>query len=271
MRSTVRFLSTHRWLTAILIAGYLWLVMSNHQNVQNAIRSWQYDLPRGAIGNWMYYATAGALALLSAFLFRVRSQADRVLAAYWLLGLGLAAGSYLVLMFNRTELPHFPQYAIMALLVYPLCGSVVDTVWWTTCLGAIDEWYQWQILFPERPGPYDFNDVYLNTVGAILGLILLVRCLPRELRPPMPNAEWARRLFRFAGVRVMLATFAVVLVLYGSGLLVLTRAKPHPRWIRPTSTLNKGVLEMRPLDGILLLLFTHLAIAGVDRRLSVKF
>lgn len=282
MRSTVRFLGSHRWLTGTLIAGYLWLVMTNHQNVQNALRSWQYDLPRGAIGNGMYYATGGALALLSVFMLRIRSQADRALAAYWILGVGLAAASYLVLMFNKTELPHFPQYAIMAFLVYPMCGRVVDTVWWTTCLGGIDEWYQWQILFPERPNQYDFNDVYLNTIGAILGIVVFLRCLPREARPPMPNTEWIRRLFGFAGVRIMLATFVAAVLLYGTGKLavypgqghrpwiVLSRRGPRARWVPPTTTLNKGVLEMTPLDGSLVLLLTHFCIAGLDRRLYVK-
>lgn len=283
MRTTVRFLATYRWLTAILIAGYLWLVMTNHQNVQNALRSWQYDLPRGAIGYGMYYATAGALLLLSVFMLRIRSDGDGVLAAYWIFGAALAAGSYVLLMFSKTELPHFPQYAIMAFLVYPLCGSVVETVWWTTCLGAIDEWYQWQILFPERPSQYDFNDVYLNTIGAILGVVLLLRLLPREVRPRMPHAAWARRLITFPAVRVMLAAFVAAMLLYGTGKLALyPRQAPHPwmvlsrrgprpsRWVKPSTTLEKWVLEMRPLDGAVLLLVTHLCIAGLDRRLQVK-
>ena len=69
------------------------------------------------------------------------------------------------------EMVHFPQYAILAILLLPLCGDMFQALIIATLAGGIDEAYQYFILAPDDTGYYDFNDVVTNLVGAAIGII----------------------------------------------------------------------------------------------------
>lgn len=71
------------------------------------------------------------------------------------------------------EVVHFPQYALYAVLLFPIIGNYTSTLLWTTIIGALDEAYQYFYLSPNDTGYYDFNDVVTNLLGAAFGLIFL--------------------------------------------------------------------------------------------------
>lgn len=86
-----------------------------------------------------------------------------------------AAG--LALTQTRAELVHLPQYALVAWLVAG--AGLAPTAALLTCLGlgALDEAWQWRVLYPERA--MDWNDVTLDLVGALAGVLTRVRAEPR--------------------------------------------------------------------------------------------
>ena len=78
-----------------------------------------------------------------------------------------------VLMVVNVEIIHYVQYAILAILLFPLAQNYQLTLLYTTIFGAIDEAYQYLVLAPEKSNYYDFNDVFIDMIGATLGLILI--------------------------------------------------------------------------------------------------
>lgn len=72
------------------------------------------------------------------------------------------------------EMIHIPQYMILALLLTRVIANPHHVLLYTTVLGTIDELYQYGYLrFGMNDNYVDFNDVVLNALGAIGGLLLL--------------------------------------------------------------------------------------------------
>ena len=72
------------------------------------------------------------------------------------------------------EIVHIPQYAIFAMLAYPLLKNVISVMFLATSFGALDELYQYVILTPHINKYFDFNDVFIDQIGAGIGLLILV-------------------------------------------------------------------------------------------------
>ena len=71
------------------------------------------------------------------------------------------------------EFVHYPQYAMFAILSFPLIQNYHQTLIWTTLAGTIDEAYQYFYLAPNDTPYYDMNDVITNLIGAVFGLLFL--------------------------------------------------------------------------------------------------
>ena len=125
-----------------------------------------YDHAAGVV-----FLVAGALTAGVLGFGRGRSAATwTALAA----GAALAATAQRVLILNSVENVHFPQYAVIAMLL-GRSGLATDTSWLAaTLLGVADEEYQYLFLRAGRPNPLDWNDISLNAIGALLGVAMLL-------------------------------------------------------------------------------------------------
>lgn len=105
----------------------------------------------------------------------LRSGTSRLtlgLAATGLLGLVAIAHNLIVV--NAVESIHYPQYALIVLLL-ARAGSGLEAAWLGgTVLGAVDEGYQAVALPRGAPGYFDWNDVVLNGIGAAFGVLLVL-------------------------------------------------------------------------------------------------
>ena len=127
-------------------------------------------------GEYNFYAISIALILLASLLFFFikysRKLADRSLIwTYMIINIVLAFLIVEYLFVVNIEFVHFPQYAVFAILLFPLIGNYRSTMIWATLAGSIDEAYQYFYL--RDTGHYDFNDVLTNLVGVVFGLLLL--------------------------------------------------------------------------------------------------
>lgn len=133
------------------------------------------------IGRTPYeWVTLGSVAVMSAFaaalLLRGRAAAlrdARVLAAL----VGLAAMTVFVqqeLLVSNVELIHLPQFGLLAILV-TATGLPPQLAWVVATLaGALDETYQWRVIYADTPGTYfDWNDIVLNALGAAWAVVLM--------------------------------------------------------------------------------------------------
>ena len=154
--------------------GALFLAwVSLHQPITDACEfvATRYGFLEYDRGVALIFAACGALTLI--VLTRGRNQSRATWTALAVLGT-LVALSQPLLIINSVENIHFPQYAAIAWLCVR-AGLAVDTAWFaSTVLGGVDEFYQYLFLRAGRPDPLDWNDIFLNALGAALGLVVMM-------------------------------------------------------------------------------------------------
>ena len=150
------------------------------------------------------------------------------------------------------EMVHFPQYAMLAILLCPLVGNYTSTLIWATLAGMLDEAYQYFYLAPLDTAHYDFNDVLTNCVGAIFGLLFLksFKILENTQFSSIRSTFWIGLLLIISTV-VSCHLFGV-LSIYPSDThdFHIVREMPKRFW----SKVHPNVIYhvVRPLEGILL-------------------
>lgn len=119
-----------------------------------------------------------------------------------------AIGGYILLMSYPTEVVHYLQYGILAVLFGYVTRRVGASFVLTTCAGMLDEAYQYWWLHRSWGIYYDFNDVLLNIIAAGLGLAVVV-----EFRPGLfgerDDRAAARRARRDEEMRVRTGSFSI--------------------------------------------------------------
>jgi len=171
------YLSQRPVLNICLVITYYLLVVLPHEVIGIWIAE-TLDKPFGRDTYNLIILALGVTGCLGYLYFvwngaRHRPDKGKKTYLYLLATLALIVLSFNTILVVNVEIIHFIQYALLALLVFPLFSSYQETLFWSTVLGAIDEGYQYLVLAPERTNYYDFNDVLIDMVGATLGLILL--------------------------------------------------------------------------------------------------
>ena len=150
------------------------------------------------------------------------------------------------------EFVHFPQYALFAILLFPLIGNYTSTLIWTTLAGMIDEAYQYFYLAPLDTAHYDFNDVLTNLIGAVFGLLLLrsFQVAERTSFKTWKSSFWYGVLAIF--ILVLGAHFLDILSIYPSEShnYHIVREMPSSFWSKLHPNVTYHVV--RPVEGIVL-------------------
>lgn len=153
----------------------------------------------------------------------------------------------------NVEMVHFLQYAILAILIYPLLKNSGLTLLWITTAGFFDEAFQYLYLSPQRTDYFDFNDVIADLLGGILGLIVVKLTLQIQEANIKTFNSWTVS-------HLILALF--LLVTYSTGhwsiypnehtSIVLVKKSFNDFW----TTIHPGVTYhvVRPLEGIVIIL-----------------
>jgi hypothetical protein len=85
----------------------------------------------------------------------------------------IVAVSQALLVVAPIEYVHYPQYALIAMLL-ALAELPLEVGWMVaTALGSVDELHQRLTMIRGTPDYFDWNDVVLNATGAAIGLLLL--------------------------------------------------------------------------------------------------
>jgi VanZ family protein len=218
----------------------LWLVRGRTIEIggQTHVYAFAYAVP---------WVAALGVAALAWVLWRQVQRCTRpgpglVYWGLWLLAVALV-DRYLT--YSANEYAHYPQYALLAWLL----GRVFDpdrrqrvvarVLFWTTLLGALDEFLQYVWITRSYSNYLDFNDFLVNLLAAAVGVMLYYGLTPRapSARGRRPRLEWA------------VASLIAVCVATGmaSGRVVVTpeHAAPHSAVIhydkgRPQFWLQQG-------------------------------
>ena len=170
MSSTLR-LST-RWLivTAVVFLAGVFLHLPITDFCDWLARVYGFPAYDSAVRAGFIALGLGAGAAI--WLRPARARPALGLAATALLALVVLAHKVIVL--NAVENIHYPQYAVILMLL-ARAGIGLEAGWLAaTVLGAIDEGYQAVALPRGAPDYFDWNDVVLNGIGAAFGVVLVL-------------------------------------------------------------------------------------------------
>jgi VanZ family protein len=101
-----------------------------------------------------------------------KNRTYKVVIIFLLPTLLLIALFFMLMQTYAIEAVHFFQYAILAILIFPLIKSYGATVFWATFFGMLDEIYQYTILTPYFEY-FDINDILLNLLGAGVAVVTI--------------------------------------------------------------------------------------------------
>lgn len=218
------------------------------------------------------------IALCLWMVVRIRKHPQRFLAAAYLgVFVLLAIFSFQTLLVMNIEIVHFPQYAIFALLLYPITRRYGDTAILATLGGILDEAYQYFFLYGDRGIHFDFNDVILNSIGVGFGLAI-VFVVARPAPSIVAGSESALSIVRISpvvlGAAALLALCLILAWLDWIRLLpsddssrwaiVLRRGGPSTMFWTET-TWGKTYHEVQPFEWLVVALSLHWPHIVLDR------
>lgn len=184
------WLMLHRRWHVILTAAYLFFIVTAHDIMQQPAY-WVQDR-LGSRRTWDIVVTIAAAPFLAGvavwMVAALRCHPRKAVSLiYVIVTLGIASLFFRFLIMVNIEIIHYPQYAILAVLLFPYTQSHGQTIVWALLVALVDEGYQYLVLYPERRIYMDFNDVILNIVGTGFGLvaIFLSGAAAASLRPLM--------------------------------------------------------------------------------------
>ncbi len=252
MNRIIKWLSEHKIINFILLLGYYIAVVLPHKSFGRFLNQKVFKGITRAEYNQM--VLMGALVALGGFAawfyYNSRSHAKRK----WLYGyLGLnVLFAFLIMSFLfviNIEVVHFPQYALFAILVFPLLGNYQQALIWTIFAGALDEAHQYFYLAPKDTFYYDFNDVVTNLVGAVFGLLFIWSFSIKEWRTPRFIQSTGFMAICVLVLMVVLACLSGVLNIYPSEdtSYQLLRRWPESFWSTVPPQVTYHI--MRPLEG----------------------
>lgn len=270
MNRLILWFSRRRLFTFCCLVAYLISVCLGHKVVSDFF-DWMRDVLSFPVYNSLLLATAAVLFLIfSLVLFnRIwRDKTRRVARMAWFfLTAALAVGAYEVLIVFSIETIHFIQYALPALPVFALTMNFGETVGWVTLMGALDEAYQYFVIYANYKTVYfDFNDIMLNLVGAGIG-VLAIYTLSDLNAPPFSGKERtavrSSRHFLSPSRALTISVIAMGFVLHLAGIIepyheasassapiVLSRKLPAAHfWLRPH--IGKTFHILSPIQGII--------------------
>jgi len=247
-----------RYLTVSLWSIFIFYYLSScflHLIISKLIFTGPVTTPFGivVISQHMHTFGIASLFLLAVFiaikLYTGRQRAVTLL--YWCFWHITVYLTTCFLLFHPNEYIHYPQYAVLAILL-ALCidpgrrmvpwGRIL---FWSTILGMLDEMNQYFFLCTAYGNYLDVNDMLMNLQGAQAGLLLFYGFRQLSLENSRPLALRGRlKAFVLRGeVLTVLTATALISILLYSGTLHITA--PH-------STPPGGVLSLHGIKTVFL-------------------
>jgi hypothetical protein len=264
----VRLLSRfyERKLFAAVTAGlYFAAVVLCHQEVSKIVE-WMNERLSFKVTNNLMLEVSIVITLIFAVLTIIgirNGEHKHLQIALWLFTAALVVVSYKMLIIFNVENIHYLQYALLTVPVFAIVTRYGETVFWVTLLGALDEAYQYFVLYPDRKEFYfDFNDIVLNLVGAGIGVAFIYTLLNVKANPFTFDFPLRRKWYRSPAFLVTAIISFGLFTLYVTGLLkfypgpeasgaliVLSRIPaPATFWIEPKVGNTFHILS--PLEGV---------------------
>lgn len=276
MFKLITFLDRNKLLNFLIVTVYFLLVTLPHEWVGVKLGEMVQNMSRIEFNRIVL--VIGTISLL-VYLFGIgrnilKFEKKIIPIFYLILSTSLAIISLNLLIIVNVEIIHFVQYAILAILFFPLLNGFLLTLFLCMILGFIDEGYQFYCL-PVRTSYFDFNDVVLDFIGAGFGLSIL-RVVPKisnltSLKTHASKFVWASWL--------AILTLAAVLIKLGY-LQVYSNGTNDDHWTTLVIKQSEGFWTkdphgifhvMSPLEGMICLTILLFIYQFINKDLETSF
>ena len=174
----VMFLPQKGWRIGLsLTAGYFLANILLHKKMCDFTDFLVEKLTRSSLDGYLFQVEYLLILILVLFLgwfiFKVRGKRSYLLFFWGAVGIAAYVANRFLLVVHLERI-HYPQYALLAAILLLWIRNAYCVLKITTCLGIVDELYQWYFLSPNRRTTYiDFNDMVLNLLGGLMGILIV--------------------------------------------------------------------------------------------------
>lgn len=172
----VYWLQKHRPVNLVLVVAYGAFICFMHDPlvkvsvvIMNTLSLPVYNKTVAAISGIMAFL----LLIYSAYsIYNNRSRLG-VKAFYLLTTLTLMLVHFRTMFEMNIEIVHSLEYTILAFLLYPLAGRYTAAIIFAVPFMLLDEWLQYQVLYPAYVEYFEFNDIMMDIYGCAMMMLLL--------------------------------------------------------------------------------------------------
>lgn len=233
------WLAARRRLTLGLVIVYSVLIILTHELIQQIVLHAYDRFTRERVNLAVHVFGTLLLLAFSRFLWQsLRPPSQRFSKLLFLAITGLLmAASWRWLFYTDAEAVHFPQYALLTILIFPLTGRFGLAVFYATLIGVVDECVQYYIAHPTWNVYLDTNDMIYNLIGAGLGCTLLYVGGAGQMVRPASQQKVAGRLMQSPALWIMVGILLLCSGLWLAGLLTID---PLPDGTKPKFVLRRA-------------------------------
>ncbi len=171
LNSAVAWLQAHWVIHIALLIGYaLFILLAHHAFVQHSI--WVMNALTLPVYNAVVAGISGIVAVFFLLLMRSFLEAkspERPRQLFYLFAiLALLVGHHIVLFEMNIEVIHAMQFAVLGFLLFTFTQRFGAAIAMGIPVMMLDEWYQYQVLYPDYVQYFDFNDILMDILGCAL-------------------------------------------------------------------------------------------------------
>lgn len=275
LQGIIAWLAVHRMVNGALVLAYAAFILFAHDHfVQLSIRVMNaLTLPvYNSVVAMLVGVVGGAFfVVLLLFLQKETNHRGRKLG-YLVAILILLVLHQLFLFEMNIEVIHAMQFAVLAMLLFPLTQRFGASIIMSIPVMLLDEWHQFQVLYPTYVQYFEFNDMLMDILGCSLlmcGLwIMGVWELP-SARPWYLRAE--AMVVAVLAVGALLAMTTCIIVPFPKDACATTwlvlNTLPDPAALWQTHPFTGRVYHaMQPLEGMVVVMVVAVVMMGMGEK-----
>ena len=275
LQGIIAWLAAHRMVNGALVLAYAAFILFAHDpfvqlsiRVMNALTLPVYN---SVVAMLVGVGGGAFFAVLLLFLQKETNHRGRKLR-YLVAILILVVLHHHFLFEMNIEVIHAMQFAVLGMLLFPLTQRFGAAIIMSIPFMILDEWHQFQVLYPTYVQYFEFNDMLMDILGCALlmcGLwIMGVRELP-SARPWYLRAE--ALVVAVLSVGALLAMTTCFIVPFPQDACATTwlvlNTLPDPTALWQTHPFTGRVYHaMQPVEGMVVVMFVTVVMMGMGEQ-----
>ena len=278
MTRLIGFLNRHKSFTTITGGLYFIATVVFHRQIANFSLHIEKKLSFKTYNQLLGLLTFSILALFACLILnKIRKDEDLVFkSAFLIITILLMIGAHFAVLAVNVEYIHLLHYIILTFFIFSLTLRFGETIFWVTLLGAVDEVYQYYVVWPGQTY-MDFNDIIYDMLGSVIAVIFIYFTLNTKALIQIKNSFFKKRAIS----PVLVVSFIIILayfILSISGLLQIAPLAYKPtapilinRIMPPQNfwtVFEKGKTYhiFKPFEFVLVVGLLTLVYSGIDHR-----